>query len=63
MTLTLERLSYALDKRFKDLIDMSDTAKDSAEDKRLKFLTRAQAAYCLTVLTSADPSERGTVHY
>ncbi|MBZ5505724.1 MAG: AIPR family protein [Acidobacteriia bacterium] len=53
--LTIQRLTHALDKQFENLIDLSDLVFAQPEEKRKKFLTRAQAAYCLTVLTDVDP--------
>lgn len=54
-TLTMERLTYALESRFKDLIDMSDSKLDPADEYRSKFLSRALAAFCVQCLTEADP--------
>ena len=60
VTLTLERLTYALDQRFSTLIDMSDLKPGlSQEEVRTHFLTRAQAAFALSVLSEADPSAAG----
>ena len=55
-TLTMERLTYALDSRFADLIDMSDGQSDQGDDRRTRFLSRALAAFCVQCLTDADPS-------
>jgi len=54
-TLTMERLTYALDSRFADLIDMSDCQSEPPEEQRTKFLSRALAAFCVQCLTDADP--------
>lgn len=54
-TLTMERLTYALESRFKDLIDMSDRPSDPPEELKSKFLSRALAAFCVQCLTDADP--------
>ena len=55
-TLTVQRLMHALDKKFGDLIDLTDLSKENDDKKRAKFLTRAQAAYALTLLTEVDPA-------
>jgi hypothetical protein len=56
-TLTLQRMSTALDSRFSGLIDLSDVAHMSEDEQRNYFLTRALAAFCITTLTDADPKE------
>ncbi|HKU73591.1 MAG TPA: AIPR family protein [Pyrinomonadaceae bacterium] len=55
-TLTMERLTYALDSRFAGLIDMSDYQSEPKEEQRTKFLSRALAAFCIQCLTDADPA-------
>ena len=55
MTLTVERLASSLQKQFADLIDLSDLKPTLPEqDKKDRFLSRAQAAFVLTILTQAD---------
>jgi len=36
-TLTMERLTYALESRFKDLIDMSDRQSDPPDEYKSRF--------------------------
>ena len=56
-TLTLERITYALDSTFGKLIYMSDVANESEEKRRAKFLSRALAAYSIRTLSEADPEQ------
>jgi hypothetical protein len=51
-TLTLNRLTLALDAVFSGKIDLSDIAHEGEENQRSHFLTRA---LCITSLTDADP--------
>jgi len=55
-TLTLQRLTHALDAWFLDHIDLSDVHPPSEENLRNNFLTRALAAFCITSLTGVDPA-------
>lgn len=52
--LTVERITYALDATFANLIDMSDVKGESESKQRSKFLGRALAAFCVQALTEVD---------
>lgn len=53
--LTIERTKGAIKQRFEALIDMSDKAKLTPEDRRAHFLSRGLAALAVQALTEADP--------
>jgi hypothetical protein len=55
-TLTLQRITQALDKWLADKIDLSDVKPPTEENLRNNFLTRALAAYCIMSMTGADPA-------
>ncbi len=55
-TLTIERVAFALDRDYGDLIDMGDvSAKPTTQEYRSQFLSRSLAAFCMTALTETDP--------
>jgi hypothetical protein len=56
-TLTIGRITTALDATFGGLIDMSDVDKEPDEIRRSKFLSRALSAYCIQALTDADAQQ------
>jgi hypothetical protein len=53
-TLTIERITHALDKRFSELIDLSDLNPASPEVQRSNQLSRALAALAIMGLSDAD---------
>ena len=59
ITLTIQRLIFALDSMYKDFVDMADVRKEPADEYRAKFLTRALAAFCVASLTECTPKEAG----
>lgn len=55
--LTLQRVTFALDKTFEGLIDMSDVRSTDPAELRTHWLSRALASYCITAMTDADPKD------
>jgi AIPR protein len=53
--LTLQRVTFALDKTFEGLISMDDVRQTNTTEIRSHWLSRALAAYCITALADADP--------
>lgn len=53
----IRHIQNILEKTFKDLIDLSDHEKDSAEHQQNHFKTRALAAFSLVHLCEIDPSK------
>lgn len=54
-TLTIERIMFALDKRFGALIDLSDLKQNVSEEvKRTTALSRSLAALAVMALSEAD---------
>lgn len=54
-TLSIERINYALDKRFSSLIDLSDMRPDTSDaDRRSCLLSRSLAALAIVALSEAD---------
>ncbi len=54
-TLTIERITHALDKRFAGTIDLSDLRSDAVpEKKRAAFLSRSLASLAIMALSEAD---------
>jgi hypothetical protein len=52
--LTVQRVTFALDKTFDGLIDMSDIRETNPVEVKSHWLSRALAAYCITALADAD---------
>ena len=48
--LTLQRVTYAIDKTFEGLIDMGDVKEADPPEIHRHWLSRALAAYCITAL-------------
>ncbi len=55
--LHVRQIKAALARNFNGLVDMSDYASKSADDREKAFLSRAQAAFVLTYLTGDSPEE------
>lgn len=55
--LTVQRLANAVDQQFGGSIDLSDLQKQSPEEIRRTFLSRALAAFCIVSLTNCDAKE------
>ncbi|WP_259017118.1 AIPR family protein [Emticicia fluvialis] len=55
----VNRIKNYLDKTFKDKIDLSDIANKPAEEQQRYFLSRALAAYALTIESGASIEDAG----
>jgi hypothetical protein len=53
-TLTIERVAFALDRDYRDLIDMGDVSPKPTQEYQSQFLSRALAAFCVSALTETD---------